>query len=146
MRCTSTPITPEGHHRQTRQVAHLPVVAGRDRLPDGLAQLVQVDPVAVAALEALLRRAELQGLGLGGPEEVAVEEQLEDPPVLLGLGDGRRQRLAKIALVGPRDLVQRREGVQDLGGPHRDALGAEVLEEREEASRGRGHPAAPRPA
>ena len=38
----------------------------------------------------------LDRLGLGGAEEVAVEEQLEDAAVVLGLGDRRRQRLAEV--------------------------------------------------
>ena len=74
----------------------------------------------------------LERLGLGGAEEVAVEEQLEDPPVLLGLGDRRRERLPEVALVGPAHLVERRERVEDLRGPDRNALGAEVLAEGEQ--------------
>ena len=77
----------------------------------------------------------LERLGLGGAEEVAVEEQLEDAPVLLRLGERRGQRLAEVALVGPAHLVERGEGVEDLGGADGDALRAELLEEGEQAAR-----------
>jgi hypothetical protein len=133
----------EGGHREPGEVAHLAVVALDDRPADRLAQLVQVDAVA-RALEALVLDPAVERLGLGRPEEVAVEEQLEDPPVLLRLGDRRGEGLAEVALVRPAHLVEGGEGVEDLGGADGDTLGAEVLEEGEEASRGRGHRLRPR--
>ena len=135
-------LAPERGHRQAGQVAHLAVVALEDRAADRLAKLVEVDPVA-GAFEALVLDSALERLGLGGAEEVAVEEQLEDAAVLLRLGDRRRQRLAEVALVGPAHLVEGGEGVEDLGGADGDALRAEVLEEGEQAARGGAHGLAP---
>ena len=74
-------------------------------------------------------------LGLGGAEEVAVEDQLEGAAVVLGLGDRRRQRLAEVVGVGPGDLLERGEGVEDLRGPDRDALAPQLLAEAEQLRR-----------
>ena len=138
----------EGGDRQPRQVAHGVLVAGRHRLADLLAQLVDVDLVAAClagalALAALADLAPLtllgdpvlDRLGLGGAEEVAVEEQLEDAAVVLGLGDRRGQRLAEVVLRGPADLFERREGVEDLRGADRDPLAAQFLAEAEQLRR-----------
>jgi len=76
------PLAAEGRHREPGEVAHLAVVALEDRPPDRLAELVQVDSVA-GSLEALILDSALERLRLGRSEEVAVEEQLEDSPVLL---------------------------------------------------------------
>ena len=51
--------------------------------------------LTLAALPAFLDPARYR-LGLGGAEEPAIEKQLEEAPVLLGLGDRRRQRLAEV--------------------------------------------------
>ena len=107
-----------------------------DRLADRLAQLVEVEPLA-ALVAALLADPPLQRLGLGGAEEVAVEEQLEDPPVLLRLGDRRRQRLAEVGGLGPRHAAERLEGVEQLRGPDAHALAAQLLAEGDDAA-GRG--------
>ena len=72
----------EGGHREAGQVTHRAVVALGDRAPDRLAQLVQVDAIA-RALEALLLDPAVECLRLRGAEEVPVEEELEDPAVLL---------------------------------------------------------------
>ncbi len=74
----------------------------------------------------------LDRLRLGGAEEPALEQQLEQPPVLLGLGDRRRQRLAEVVARGPGHLLQRGEGVEDLRGADRDALAAQLLAEAEQ--------------
>ena len=130
---------PEGGDREPGQVAHLAVGSRGDRLADRLAQLLQVEPLG--ALVALLLDPLLERLRLGGAEEVALEQQLEDPPVLLGLGDRGCERLAEVALVRPADLVERLKGVEDLRGADRHPLGAKVLEEGEKASRrGRTRP------
>jgi hypothetical protein len=70
---------------------------------------------------------------------VAVEEQLEYAPILLGLGDRGGEGLAEVALIGPAHLVERRERVEDLGGSDGDALRAEILEEGEQAARRGAH-------
>ncbi len=122
--------------REPREVAHLPVLAVADRLADGLAQALEVD----LAVEALgLGECALERLGLRGAEEVAVEQQLEDPPVLLRLGDRRRERLAEVLAAGPADLLEGRERVERLRCPDRDSLAAQLLEEGEQPRGGRGH-------
>ena len=128
-------LAAEGGDRQPRQVAHLALVAVDDRLADLLAQLVDVEPLA--ALVALLGLADpaLDRLRLGGAEEPALEEQLEEPPVLLRLGDRRRQRLAEVVARGPGHLLERGEGVEDLRGADRDPLAAQLLAEAEQLRR-----------
>ena len=129
-------LAAEGGDRQPRQVAHLAVVALDDRLADLLAQLVDVEPLAaLVALRLLLADPALDRLGLGGAEEAAVEEQLEEPPVLLRLGDRRRQRLAEVVARRPRHLLERGEGVEDLRGADRDPLAAQLLAEAEQLRR-----------
>ena len=112
------------------------LVAVDDRLADLLAQLVDVEPLAALVAPRPPRSMPaLDRLGLGGAEEVAVEEQLEDAAVLLGLGDRRRQRLAEVVLRGPGDLLERGEGVEDLRGADRDPLAAQLLAEAEQLRR-----------
>ena len=135
----------EGGDRQPRQVAQAVLVAGFDRVADLLAQLLHVDPLAAladrvpftAALAALGDLA-LDRLGLGGAEEKAVEQQLEDAAVLLRLGDRRRQRLAEVVARGPVDHLQGGEGVEDLRGPDRHALAAQLVAEAEQLCRQAG--------
>ena len=88
----------------------------------GLGQLCQAHPV-------LLAHAVARGGGLGGAEEEALEDQLEDPAVLLTLGQRRGERLAEVLLGGPADLAEHGEGVEQLGGSHRDSLAAQLLAE-----------------
>ena len=76
-------LAAEGGDRQPRQVAHLVLVAVEDRLADLFAQLIDVEPLAALVALALLADPALDRLGLGGAEEPALEEQLEQPPVLL---------------------------------------------------------------
>ena len=108
-------LAAEGGDRQPRQVAHLVLVALDDRLADLLAQLVDVEPLAAlaGARSPSSPIAALDRLGLGGAEEAAVEEQLEDAAVLLGLGDRRRQRLAEVVAArstAPAPARRRRRG------------------------------------
>ena len=129
-------LAAEGGDRQPRQVAHLVLVALEDRLADLLAQLVDVEPLAaLVAQVGLLADALLDRLGLGGAEEPALEEQLEEPAVVLRLGDRRRQRLAEVVLRGPGDLFEGGEGVEDLRGADRDPFVAQLLAEAEQLRR-----------
>ena len=73
----------------------------------------------------------LERLVLGGTEEEAIEEQLEDATVLLGLGDGRGQRFAEVVLLLPGHGPKRRERVQDLRRADREALASQLVAERE---------------
>ena len=133
----------EGGDRQPRQVAHRVLVAGLHRLADRFAQLVHVEALAVAGRRpalGVLGHPALDRLRLGGAEEVAVEDQLEDAAVVLGLGDRRRQRLAEVGARGPVDVAQRGEGVEQLRGPDRDPLAAQLLAEAEQLRR---HPRRP---
>src|SRR4029453_1154227 len=100
------------------------------------------DPVT-GPLEALVLDSALERLGLGRAEEVTVEEQLEDAAILLRLGDRRGEGLAEVALVRPAHLIERRKGVEDLGGADGDPLRSEVLEEGEQAARGGAHCVSP---
>jgi hypothetical protein len=76
------PLSSEGIHREASEVPHRAVVALGDRAADRLPELVEVDPVA-RAFEALVLYPAFERLRLCGAEEVAIEQQLEDPPVLL---------------------------------------------------------------
>ena len=78
--------------------------------------------------------------GLGGAEEPAVEDQLEQPSILLRLCEGARQRLAKVLALAPGNDLERGEGVEDLGGADRHALGAELLAEGDDLG---GEPRSP---
>ena len=60
---------------------------------------VGVDPALLA--HALAHRGQL-----GRAEEEALEDELEDAPVVLGLGERRGQRLAEVGRLGPRDLAR----------------------------------------
>ncbi len=94
--------------------------------------------VPLAGLARLAR----DRLQLGGAEEPAVEDQLEQPPVVLRLRQRRRQRLAEVLALGPGDDLERGEGVEDLRGPDRDALRAQLLDEGDQLRRDRWPPAA----
>jgi hypothetical protein len=72
-----------------------------------------------------------RGLSLGGAEEEALEHQLEHAPVLGRLGQRGRHRLPEVALMGPADVLQRGEGVEQLGRAERHALIAQLLGERQ---------------
>jgi hypothetical protein len=74
-------LAPERGDREPGEVAHLAVGALAHRVPDGLAECVEVE--LVAAAEALLAQAALDRLLLDRPEEEAVEDQVEDAPVVL---------------------------------------------------------------
>ena len=92
-------LAAEGGDRQPREVAHgaFGAVAERgryllaQRVEVGLAEVVGGDPSLLA--HALAHRG-----GLRGAEEEAIEHELEDPPVLLALGQRRGQRLAEVGL------------------------------------------------
>ncbi len=135
-------LAAEGGDRQAGEVAQRVLVALLHRVADQLAQLLAVEAVGevAARLGALVDLVVGGSLGdplldrgrLGGAEEVAVEEQLEGAPVVLGLGDRRRQRLAEVGLLGPGDVLQGGERVEDLRGPDRDALAPQLLAEAEQ--------------
>src|SRR5439155_6903154 len=114
------PQAAERGHREAREVAHVAVVAGADRVLDLVPELVEVDPVA--ALVARLLQALLDRLGLDGPEEEPVEDELEHPALLLGLDERRRERLAEVLAVGPAHLAECAKGIEDLGGADLDLL------------------------
>src|SRR4051812_36437624 len=137
-------LSAEGGDRQAREVAHLAVRPLADGLADALAQSVEVERISPA--EALLLEAPLDGLGLDGAEEEAVEDQLEDAAVLLRLGDRRGQRLLEVLLFGPGDEPKRLEGVEQLARAHLHALLAELVGEVEQARREAGRPGLGQPA
>ena len=132
-------LAPERGDREPGEVAHLAVRAGADRLADALAQRLEVE--LLAALEALLAQALLDRLALHRAEEEAVEQHVEHVPVLLRLGERRGERLAEVLLRGPAHGVERLEGVEQLGGAHRHALGAQLVGELEQPRRHAGRPA-----
>src|SRR4029079_14545997 len=95
----------ERGHGELREVAHPGLVTVGDRLADHFGQLVAVDPLALAGLAGLDLIAVALGLAgsfavdrleLGGAEEPAVEDALEQVAVLLRLRQGRGQRLAEL--------------------------------------------------
>jgi hypothetical protein len=131
------PAAAEGGDRQPREIAHRRLVALADGAQDLLAQVVEVDPLAVHRGPVLLARAGLahaaaQRLALGGAEEEALEHEVEHPPVLGRLGQRGGHRLPERGRVGPLDLRQRRERVVELGRPDRHALGPQLLGEAQD--------------
>src|SRR5262249_1146028 len=111
---------------------HLAVVALDDRLANLLAQLVEVEALAAVVAPPLLADPAGDRLGLRGAEEPALEQQLEEAAVLLGLGDGRAGGLAEVVMRGPGNVLERREGVEDLRRADRDPLAAQLLAEAEQ--------------
>jgi hypothetical protein len=69
---------------------------------------------------------------LGGAKEEALKDELEDPPVLLRLRQRGSERLAEPVGLGPRDLGEHGEGIEQLRGPAVDPLGAQLLAELDE--------------
>ena len=67
----------EGGDREPGEVSHLALAALRDRLADRLSKLVGVESLATLEPVALAQLA-VDRLGLGGAEEVAVEDEVED--------------------------------------------------------------------
>jgi hypothetical protein len=108
-------------------------VAVAQRLRDLLAQRLEVELGAGRVHAAALGNPFAHGGQLGGAEEEAVEDEVEDPPVLLGLRERRGEALLEVGRVRPRHLAQHREGVEQLAGAHRDALAAQLLAELEDA-------------
>ena len=139
MRCTSTPITPEPSPWRpkaaiaSRAMSRIsPSEPSRIALRDPLAQRVELHPL-LAAVGAGLGQAALDRLALDGAEEEAVEDLVEQVLVVLRLRDRRRQRRAEVLLGRPRDRLERRERVEDLGGADRHALLAQLVGELEHA-------------
>ena len=113
MRCTSTPMTPEPSPRRPNaaiasrarsRIARLVAVA--DRLQHLLAQVVEVDLLAAGSVLVLgappaLADALSHRRRLGGAEEEALEDEVEDAPVLGRLGERRGERLAEAGSLGP---------------------------------------------
>jgi len=135
-------LAAEGGDRQPRQVAQRILVARFHRVANQFGELLAVEAIAVALARRLGALVDLAGVALadplldrtrlGGTEEIAVEDQLEDAAVVLGLGDRCRQRLAEVVLRGPGHVFERREGVEDLRGPDRHPLAAQLFTEAEQ--------------
>jgi hypothetical protein len=121
--------------RHPREVAHRSLRAVPQRGGDLRAQslelfvgqLVEVQPAG--GLLVLLAHPLPHGRQLDRAEEEPVEHQLEHPPVFLALGERGRQRLPEVLLLGPVDLAQHRERVEQLRGPDRYAFAAQLLAE-----------------
>ena len=145
MRCTSTPITPEpspwrpkaaiASRARSRMAASSPW-----RIAAAIRSRSWTRSISAGAVGRRLarRRAPSPALAPRAPprprraEEEAVEDELEHAPVLGRLGQRGGQRLAHVPAPRPRDLAQRRERVEQLRGPDRDALSAQLLAELEE--------------
>ena len=126
-------LAPEGGDGQPREVAHQRLLAVAQGLGDLLAQRLEVELGALGVHPAALGDPLAHGRHLGGAEEEAVEDEVEDPPVLLGLGQRRGQALLEVDGLAPRHLAQDGEGVEQLAGADRDALAAQLLAELEDA-------------
>ena len=129
----------EGSDRQAGEVAQRGLVAAAQRGGDLLAQRVDVDLALaltlgrVAGVHALtLGHAAARGRRLGRAEKETLEHEVEHPPVLGGLGQRRGERLLEVGRPRPGDLAERLERVEDLRGPDRDALLAQVLGEQQQ--------------
>jgi len=105
----------ERRDRHPREVAHRPLGAVAHGRRDLRAQRVElvvgqlVEHRAVLLAHALANRRELDRA-----EEEAVEHELEHAPVLLALGERRRERLAEVLLRRPADLAEHCERVEQL--------------------------------
>ena len=129
----------EGSDRQAGQVAQRGLVAVAQRGGDLLAQRVEVDLALaltlrrVAGVHALtLGHAAARGRRLGRAEEETLEHEVEHAPVLGRLGQRRGECLPEVGRPRPGDLAERLERVEDLRGPDRDALLAQVLGEQQQ--------------
>ena len=143
MRCTSTPSTPEPWPRWPKAAI---ASRARSRMADSSPSRSACSTASRSASSVSSsaswspcrprRRPRLtprrDRLRLGGAEEEALEDEVEDAPVLGGLGQRRGQRLAELGRLGPADLAQRGEPVQQLARPQRHALAPQVLPEREQ--------------
>ena len=126
-------LAPEGGDGQPREVAHRAVVAVAQRGRDLRAQRVEVELTRLAGVDpALLADVLAHGGRLGGAKEEALEDELEDPAVLRRLGQRRGERLAEVLGLGPADLGERLERVEQLAGAQRHALRAQLLAELEQ--------------
>ncbi len=126
--------------RHAREVAHRALRAVAQRGGDLCAQpfelfvgqLVEIQP-AGSGLVGLLAHVLADRRELDRAEHEAVEHQLEHAPILLALGERRRERLAEVVLLGPVDLAQHRERVQQLRGADRHAFAAQLLAQLQHA-------------
>ena len=124
---------PERGEREPREVSQPRLVAVRERLRDLRAQRLEVDLVGGrAAARAGLADADLDRRGLRRAEQEALEDEVEDAAVLGGLGERRGERPLEGGALAPVDLAERGERVEQLGGPDRDPLGAQLVAEREQ--------------
>ena len=106
--------------------------------------------LARLAIAALGRRGEGSGVlgvdvqrirrALGLRSEPSAQFE-EDVPILLGLGERRRERLAEVLPRGPAHRVESLEGVEQLGRAHGHTLGPQLVGELEQARRHPGRPA-----
>ena len=114
MRCTSTPITPElspwPPNAATASRARSPMSPSRpcaDRILDlraaGRRGRCARRPRSASPSGPCSIASRLDGV-----EEEAVEQQLEEAPVLLRLGERRRERLAEVLALGPGHLARAR--------------------------------------
>lgn len=102
----------QGSDGHAREVAHGALSAVAQRGRDLCAQLFELVVGQLAEGAAIVLADTLAGGGqLDGAKEEALEDELEHAPVLLALGQGGGERLAKVLLGGPADLVQHGERV-----------------------------------
>ena len=92
------PFARERRDRELGQVAHSSVRTVGQRLRDLLAQRIYVDAIGFAVLSAPAAVLQARRLGLGCPEEEALKDELENPPVLGRLRQRGGERLAKVRL------------------------------------------------
>jgi hypothetical protein len=126
----------ERRQREPREVAHASLVALGQRLRDLRAQLLEVDRrggvLAPAGGAAGLADSDLERGRLGGAEEEALEDQIEDAAVLGGLCERRRECLLEGLALAPVDLAEHREGVEQLGCADRHALASQLIAQLEQ--------------
>ncbi len=126
-------LAAERRDRQAGEVAHAALGALGQGLGDLLAQRLEVELGARRVDPAALADALAHGRHLGGAEEEALEDEVEDPAVLLGLGQRGGERLAEVLRPRPLHLAQDAERVEQLARADRDALAAQLLAELEQA-------------
>ena len=122
---------PEGGDREPGEVAHLALAAVGDRLAHRVAKPVEVEPARrprSAASPIPWRSASSSAARKNQRSKIRSKTRRSS----CDFASVAAERLAEVGGLGPGHLAERLERVEDLRGPDRDALGAQLLAEGDE--------------